>query len=126
MNYFPSPPNSPYLESFSITHQTSDHVVCGACNKSLGSDWFCSDCHRKCNTCNRFLGQDEYCTRCWSFDPVKQQFSRKLNKFYYQQFYQQQSHQQQFTGLPSPSNSTGSTTSNSGPKLLTKPFTWKN
>lgn len=139
MNYFPSPPNSPYLESFSIHQQQVDHVICGACNKSLGADWYCSDCHQKCITCNRFLGQDEYCTRCWSFDPVSQQFSRKLNSYYY---YQPTS---SFVGLPSPSNSTGSNASNTsssnnniinnssgnssniagGPKLLTRPFTWK-
>jgi hypothetical protein len=128
MNYFPSPPNSPYLQSFLIPNQQqqqqNDHVVCGACNKSLGADWFCSDCHRKCNSCNRFLGQNEYCTRCWFFDPVNQQFSRKINKYYYYQ--PPVSH---FTGLPSPSNSTGSTISSNsshGPKLLTRPFTWKN
>ncbi|CAO3614801.1 unnamed protein product [Mucor hiemalis] len=129
MNYFPSPPNSPYLESFSINQQQINHVICGACNKSLGADWYCSDCHQKCITCNRFLGQDEYCTRCWSFDPVSQQFSRKLNCFYQST--------SSFAGLPSPSNSTGSNASNTsnssgnssnnagGPKLLTRPFTWK-
>ncbi|KAG2236465.1 hypothetical protein INT48_003256 [Thamnidium elegans] len=105
MNYFPSPPNSPHLGTFS--HQQQDHVMCGDCNKTLGLDWFCSDCHKKCNSCNRFLGQDEYCTRCWSFDSKNQQFSHCLNT-------------SDFSGLPTPSNSTGSTE----PKLLTRPYTY--
>lgn len=126
MNYFPSPPSSPYLGSFSYNHQQQDTAMCGDCNKTLGSDWFCSDCHKKCNSCNRFLGQDEYCTRCWSFDPVNQRFSRKLNK-YHSSFIsycptQATSNNNSFSGLPSPSNSTGSTCSQ--PKLLTRPFTY--
>ncbi|GAA5805742.1 hypothetical protein HPULCUR_011267 [Helicostylum pulchrum] len=120
MNYFPSPPNSPYLGTFS--HQQQEHVMCGDCNKTLGSDWFCSDCHKKCNSCNRFLGQDEYCTRCWSFDPKNQQFSRKLNKYYSSSSFIPDclNTTSEFSGLPTPSNSTGSTE----PKLLTRSFTY--
>lgn len=124
MNYIPSPPSSPYLTSYSMNH-TENNVICGACNKSLGVDWFCSDCHSKCTTCNRFLGQDEYCSRCWTFDSVNQQFFRKLNSYSKFLSYTTTS---TFTGLPSPSNSTESsstTTRSSEPKLLTRPFIYK-
>ncbi|ORY90532.1 hypothetical protein BCR43DRAFT_499449 [Syncephalastrum racemosum] len=71
MSYFPSPPSSPspyeHLDDpdFEISDD-EDKVVCGTCNKVLGTDWFCSECHKKCPSCNRFLAvlDDDYCTRC--------------------------------------------------------------
>jgi hypothetical protein len=133
MNYIPSPPNSPYLESYSsFDTNDSSSVMCGECNKSLGVDWFCSDCHKKCITCNRFLGLGEYCTRCWAFDPVNQQFFRKYAFYkFLSEAYNIMPATSSFTGLPSPSNSTESssmTTNNdrgsAGPKLLTRPFSY--
>jgi hypothetical protein len=75
MNFFPSPPSSPLLNN-------SSKVICGSCNKSLSSDWFCSDCHIKCNTCNRFLAHSEFCSRCWSFDDKRHCLVRKRRHHY--------------------------------------------
>jgi hypothetical protein len=114
MDCFPSPPSSPYLEAFPFDQQ-NHHVICGACNKPLGADWFCSDCHKKCTSCNRFLGQDEHCSRCYTFDPVSQQYLRKHQSSfinYYRALYPRY-HYSHFSGLPSPSNSTGSETKGS-------------
>ncbi|ORX43709.1 hypothetical protein DM01DRAFT_1387067 [Hesseltinella vesiculosa] len=69
MNYFPSPPSSP-------TPSTEEKVMCGACDKPLGDDWYCSDCHRKCEYCNRFL-TNEPCSRCWMYDTYHQTYVRK-------------------------------------------------
>lgn len=111
MNCFPSPPSSPYL-SYNHQEEEDDNVTCGACNKILGSDWFCSDCHRKCSSCNRFLSQDEYCSRCWSFDPVQQQYTRKSTfiNHIYQYRPTTTTTIYSFHGLPTPSNSTENST----------------
>ena len=69
MNYFPSPPTSPTMNS--------DKAMCGSCEQALDSVWYCANCHTKCNTCNRFLSQYEYCTRCWTFDTCTNQYIRK-------------------------------------------------
>ncbi|KAL7335946.1 hypothetical protein PS15p_201349 [Mucor circinelloides] len=84
MNFFPSPPSSPQLSA------ASDKVMCGSCNKTLSSDWFCSDCHTKCSTCNRFLSDSDYCTRCWSFDHHSNCLVRKPSLYDQWYHYQQQ------------------------------------
>ncbi|KAG2210375.1 hypothetical protein INT46_000956 [Mucor plumbeus] len=104
MNFFPSPPSSPQLTS------SNDKVMCGSCNKTLSSDWFCADCHTKCSTCNRFLSNADYCTRCWSFDQHNNRLVRKPSAYHqwyqYQQqlkqwyYWQQQQQQQQLTTSP--------------------------
>ncbi|KAI8880458.1 hypothetical protein K501DRAFT_191253 [Backusella circina FSU 941] len=76
MNYFPSPPTSP-------TMNNTNKPMCGSCEKTLDSDWYCADCHTKCNTCNRFLSQYDYCTRCWSFDTCTNQYIRKEQQHHY-------------------------------------------
>ncbi|KAI8988538.1 hypothetical protein BDF20DRAFT_856279 [Mycotypha africana] len=158
-SYLPSPPLSPFTElgsniSFeSIISDTEEAILCGGCNRELGMDWFCTNCHKKCGSCNRFMGQeDEYCTRCWIYDPVRQQYYWKQQSSFIRYYYQStnnninhghdstiggyhsypQNLQQRelvsdyyereeraadtvsnFTGLPSPSNSTGSETNKS-------------
>ncbi|KAI8883205.1 hypothetical protein K501DRAFT_285498 [Backusella circina FSU 941] len=104
MDFFPSPPSSPLLGP------NDNKAFCGACDKVLGSDWFCSDCHCKCNICNRFLGENEYCSRCWTFDPNQNQYLRKyysssLLSFYNNQIIQSNNRSQLLSILPSPSNS---------------------
>ncbi|KAI8065838.1 hypothetical protein BC940DRAFT_334359 [Gongronella butleri] len=71
MNYFPSPPSSPTPSA-----ADEDKVICGACDKRLGNDWFCSDCHQKCEFCNRFL-TGEPCSRCWTYDAYRETYVRK-------------------------------------------------
>lgn len=118
MSILPSPPASPTVDSgfsyFSDYGEDSDNViVCGGCNKPLGTDWFCPDCHKKCISCNRILGENEYCSRCWTFDVIYQQFLPKNDACkssllsYLRSTFNVQ-HNTPFPGLPSPSNSTGS------------------
>ncbi|KAI8337710.1 hypothetical protein BC941DRAFT_425998 [Chlamydoabsidia padenii] len=73
MTYLPSPPTSPLLAS------ATEKVLCGSCDRALGTDWFCSSCHTKCSTCNRFLTGQEYCTRCWLYDHGHRTLIRKRN-----------------------------------------------
>ncbi|KAI9260174.1 hypothetical protein BY458DRAFT_516809 [Sporodiniella umbellata] len=116
MNALPSPPASPTIDSgisfYSDYGDDNDNVImCGGCNKPLGTDWFCSDCHKKCISCNRILGENEYCSRCWTFDVIYQQFLPKENKPSSLLSFLKANTQhtnQNFSGLPSPSNSTGS------------------
>ncbi|KAI9268225.1 hypothetical protein BDA99DRAFT_505252 [Phascolomyces articulosus] len=100
MNYFPSPPSSPspfeHLDDPDyVATDNEPSIVCGSCNKALGADWFCSNCHKKCSTCSRILAlnTDDYCTRCWVYVPSQ-------NTFVPRQKY-----------LPSPTSSTTSSSS---------------
>lgn len=116
----PSPPASPTVDSgisFYSDYGDDNMIVCGGCNKPLGTDWFCSDCHKKCIGCNRILGENEYCSRCWTFDIVYQQFlpkasdTVKSNLLTFIRDNKQYNHNNQtLTGLPTPSNSTTDTT----------------
>ncbi|KAG1057822.1 hypothetical protein G6F46_008933 [Rhizopus delemar] len=116
----PSPPASPTVDSgisFYSDYGDDNMIVCGGCNKPLGTDWFCSDCHKKCIGCNRILGENEYCSRCWTFDVVYQQFlpkasdTVKSNLLTFIRDNKQYNHNNQtLTGLPTPSNSTTDTT----------------
>ncbi|KAJ8654098.1 hypothetical protein O0I10_010309 [Lichtheimia ornata] len=79
MYFLPSPPASPVeqyedFDDFMMDDDNNEaNIVCGSCNKALGSDWFCSNCHKKCSTCSRLLTQssDDYCTRCWVYIPSR-------------------------------------------------------
>ena len=81
---FPSPPSSPIVQ---YDQQVVDMVICGSCDKTLSSDWFCSDCHKRCETCNRFLSPDEHCTRCWIFDTRYNTFVRKPRYHHHRHHY---------------------------------------
>ncbi|KAI7906087.1 uncharacterized protein BX663DRAFT_558650 [Cokeromyces recurvatus] len=128
MNSIPTPPESPELDYLPFDSSPFEGIMCGTCNKALGPDWFCSDCHRKCDNCNRFLCDDDgYCSRCWVFDPVQQRLIQKIEKRYsspfLQAFYQQHYYRNILdfalayrptlpSLMPSPSNSTGSESNN--------------
>lgn len=113
MDCFPSPPSSPspyaYLDDLDdlddpdyTPSQNEPAVVCGSCDKALGPDWFCSNCHMRCAICNRILVKDykdAYCTRCWVYVPWQ--------NVYMPTAYQLEQLQKR-SSLPTPTTSTNS------------------